>query len=273
MHEPRSVERLQAAYLVERSLRERLMAAPCADRGRLYTAIYEELFRSLADHPQHRRSPADKAQRIASQRAFLAPHLNPRTRYLEIGCGDATLTFALAGKVAAAYGLDVTPELVATAEAPGNFRFVQTAGTDIALPAGSIDLVYSNQLLEHLHPDDAVLQLREVHRVLRPGGCYLCRTPNRVSGPHDISCYFADTAQGLHLREYDAAALRRLFREAGFKAIRFFLVLRGHQIVLPYPLLALAERAMAAAPSPLRRRLARNGLIRRIFGIDMAATK
>ncbi len=37
----------------------------------------------------------------------------------------------------------------------------------------SIDLVISNQLMEHLHPDDAYDQLREVYRVLRDGGRYV----------------------------------------------------------------------------------------------------
>ncbi len=267
----RPVERLQAAYQVERGLRDRLMAAPREARGQLYTAVYKMLFASLPDHPQLSRPPADKARRVASQLAFLAPYLDGQTTYLEVGCGDATLTFAVAAKIAAAYGLDVTPELIDTAGAPGNFRFVPTDGTTIPLPDSSIDLAYSNQLLEHLHPDDAATHLREVRRVLRPGGRYLCRTPSRVTGPHDVSCYFADEAHGLHLREYDSASIRTLFRDAGFTATKFLLVVRGRRIAVPYFFLSGIERTVMQLPSPVRRRLARNGLVRRLFGLDVLA--
>jgi predicted SAM-dependent methyltransferase len=36
--------------------------------------------------------------------------------------------------------------------------------------AESVDLAYSNQLMEHLHPDDASEQLANVYRALKPGG-------------------------------------------------------------------------------------------------------
>jgi hypothetical protein len=30
----------------------------------------------------------------------------------------------------------------------------------------------------------------EINRILKPGGQYLCATPSRVTGPHDISVFF-----------------------------------------------------------------------------------
>ena len=54
-----------------------------------------------------------------------------------------------------------------------------------------------------MHLADAEAQLREMQRVLSPGGAYWCRTPNRVTGPHDISCFFDQVATGFHLLEYD----------------------------------------------------------------------
>jgi SAM-dependent methyltransferase len=40
--------------------------------------------------------------------------------------------------------------------------------------------------MEHLHVEDAEAQLQEIHRVLRPGGHYVCTTPSVITGPHDI---------------------------------------------------------------------------------------
>ena len=39
-------------------------------------------------------------------------------------------------------------------------------------------------------PEDAVEQLRHLHAALAPGGVYLCITPSRLTGPHDISYLF-----------------------------------------------------------------------------------
>jgi hypothetical protein len=94
-----------------------------------------------------------------------------------------------------------------------------------------------------------------MHRILRPGGHYLVVTPNRIYGPHDVSRYFADEAQGLHLREYTHADLARLLRRAGFQGVKR---LRGIGVrpeerhVWPA---ALAEAAAGVLPTGLRRHL------------------
>src|SRR4051794_34537025 len=62
---------------------------------------------------------------------------------------------------------------------------VLSEGCELPLADASIDLVISFELIEHLHRDDAVDHVREVYRVLKPGGSYVCGTPNIVCGPHD----------------------------------------------------------------------------------------
>jgi ubiquinone/menaquinone biosynthesis C-methylase UbiE len=100
------------------------------------------------------------------------------------------------------------------AAAPANFRFLKTDGVEIPLAENCVGLAHSDQLMEHLHVEDAEAQLREIHRVLRPGGRYVCKTPNKVTGPHDISTYFDDVATGFHMREYDYRSLRPLMLQA-----------------------------------------------------------
>ena len=85
----------------------------------------------------------------------------------------------------------------------------------------SYDLVLSNQLIEHLHPDDLDLHLKEVHTILKPGGRYVLNTPHRYTGPHDLSRVFGHrTASGMHLREYTYRELFRALTRQGFVAIR-----------------------------------------------------
>src|SRR5262249_18317316 len=184
----RSPERLFAHYSLERELSNRLRFAPREERLALYTTVYQELFESLPDHPQ--RSPSKDPSRVDAQLRGMVRHLDAGSVFLEIGCGDAAVAFAAAKIVATAYGLDVIDALIDVSTMPANFAFVRTSGVDIPLPDNTVDFAYSYQFMEHLHPNDAVDQLREIQRVLKSGGRYMCITPNRVTGPHDISVYF-----------------------------------------------------------------------------------
>jgi SAM-dependent methyltransferase len=206
----RSSERVRAHYVLERALARRLRNAPSAVRSQVYCEVYEELFRSLPDHPQHAVTKAVRERRIKQLLILLAPLLGPHKTLLEIGCGDAELSSAAAPKVERSYALDVTDALFRGKTLPGNVEFVLTSGTEIALPDESIDVAVSDQLMEHLHPDDAAAQLLEVYRVLKRGGVYVCITPNRLTGPHDISMRFDYEATGLHLQEYDSLSLAGL---------------------------------------------------------------
>jgi predicted methyltransferase len=92
--------------------------------------------------------------------------------------------------------IDVSDRLLNIDQAPENFSFAfgrhEHSGASRKLRLG-----YSNQLMEHLHPDDASEQLANVYRALKPGGVYCCVRPNRISGLHDISVYFETVAQEL----------------------------------------------------------------------------
>lgn len=94
-------------------------------------------------------------------------------RLLEVGCGMGTdlLQFARGG--ARCTGVDLTPRSVEITRhrfklygADGNFMI--SDGEHLPFQSESFDVVYSNGVLHHT-PDTAGA-IREVHRVLRPGG-------------------------------------------------------------------------------------------------------
>lgn len=83
--------------------------------------------------------------------------------------------------------------------------------------AASYDVVISDQVLEHLHPDDMSPHLRGVHKILKPGGRYIFRTPHRFSGPHDVSRVFNyDMSRGMHLKEYTIREVVAALQLAGY---------------------------------------------------------
>jgi SAM-dependent methyltransferase len=265
--EGRHPDQVREQYRLEKELAQRLRSAGRSERAALYPRVYDELFRKLAHHPQRTRG-RDRPG-VASQLRFLRPYLARDTRFLEIGAGDCALAAAVAPHVRSVCALEVSSEVTRGFDPQTNLRVVHTEGIDLPLPAGSIDLAYSYQVMEHLHPDDAIAQLREIARVLAPGGAYLCITPNRLSGPHDISRHFDREATGLHLREYTVGELRRLFKQAGFLRFSVQRVARSRAISIPAMPIAAFERLLEPLPWPLRMRVARAELVAR--GLEIFA--
>jgi SAM-dependent methyltransferase len=264
--EIRTAERIRAHYLLERQLSDRLRCAPAGARAQAYGEVYAELFKSLPDHPQN--AAPSHVGRSGREAALLRGFLPGAGAFLELGCGDASVCFDVAGRVSKAYGLDVTDALVPRDGAPRNFEFLRTDGVNIPLPSHSVAFAYSNQLMEHLHPDDAEAQLREVFRVLEPGGRYLCITPSRLVGPHDVSIFFDYEARGLHLREYDYRALRRLGLAAGFRRVEFHALVKGVALRLPFNVAAPLEWLLDRLPHGVRGRLARLRPLQVAMGIN-----
>ena len=193
---------------------------------------------------------------------------------MEIGAGDCALSCAIARLVTTVYALDVSPEITKGVTFAENVHLrILSDGISLPLVSEGATLAYSYQLMEHLHPDDAVAQLQEVYRVLQPGGCYICVTPNRLTGPHDISCYFDDTATGFHLKEYTLTELEVLFRSVGFTHLAFYAGGKGVYIRLPLFLVRLCETLIAHMGLALRKKLCRNMVACAFFGITLVARK
>jgi SAM-dependent methyltransferase len=192
---------------------------------------------------------------------------------LEIGPGDCAVALEVAKHVAFVYAVDVSEYITKGIVFPVNFQLVMSDGSSIPVPAGSVHLAYSNQVMEHLHPDDALEQLRNVFQGLAPGGRYICVTPNRLCGPMDISRYFDSVPTGFHLKEYSIGELRRLFQAAGFRSVRQYAALRGVQVEVPtFPYLAL-EALLNPLPFELRRRIAALRVVRRLLNVRIVGLK
>lgn len=110
-------------------------------------------------------------------------------RVLEIGCGVGTdgLQFARAGAIYT--GIDLTEAAIdlarknfATAGVPGEFRVADAERLDF--PDATFDVVYSHGVLHHTPDIDAAM--REVHRVLEPGGRAIVMLYHRGSYNYQI---------------------------------------------------------------------------------------
>ena len=273
----RTAAQIRGHYVIERELAERLRRAPREARAALYPQVYDELFRRVPHHPQlaRQRDPAERARRarkIGQQLRFLKRFLGPRTRFMEVGAGDCALSLRAAAHAKQVYAVEVSRQLTKDVAAPGNLALVLTDGPSVPLPDGSVDFAFSDQLMEHLHPEDAAEQVRDIQRVLASGGRYFCITPNRLYGPWDISSHFDEQATGLHLKEYSNGELRRLFLECGFREVRFYAGARGYFVRVPYALIAAMEGLLERLPHRWRR-LGDFGAVRALLGVRAMAVK
>jgi SAM-dependent methyltransferase len=126
-------------------------------------------------------------------------------RVLEVGCGLGTdgARFAAAG--ADYTGVDLTEAAVALArrrfelfDLPGNFQTADAENLDF--PDASFDLVYSHGVLHHT-PDTAKA-VREIHRVLRPGGRAIVMLYHRGSYNYRVNISLLRRA-GAHLLQWE----------------------------------------------------------------------
>lgn len=272
--EKRTLGQLRQHYEVERELGKRLREASRTEREQLYSQVYDELFRRVPDHPQWtKRGTSRREIVLASQMRLLEPHLTSAMSFLELGAGDCALSLRVAPLVRKVYALEVSEELTRGTRGPENFYLLLSDGHGVPLPDDSIDFAYSFQLIEHVHPDDVTDQLREIYRVLKPGGLYLCVTPNRLSGPHDISRYFDREATGLHLKEYSLGDLVKLYRAAGFSQVRAERIIKSRRLTLPaLPILAV-ERALELLPWVVRTPLTRSYFFSRLLDVSVLGRK
>lgn len=87
-------------------------------------------------------------------------------------------------------------------------------------PLNYYDVVISDQVIEHLHPDDIYDHFRGVLSILSIGGRYIFATPHRYMGPSDISKVFKyDKPIGMHLKEYTYQELKEILELVGFNDI------------------------------------------------------
>ena len=130
-------------------------------------------------------------------------------RVLDLGCGAGYGTAIMAQSAKEVIALDVA--LSALAEGKRTWKISDTpfmVGDGVWLPLrdGAVDLVVSFQVIEHIR--DETCYLKEIGRVLAPGGIFIVSTPNKALR----LLPFQPPFNPYHVREYDYRSLRNALR-------------------------------------------------------------
>jgi SAM-dependent methyltransferase len=115
---------------------------------------------------------------IENSAAYLAPHLSPGLSLLDVGCGPGTITVEFADRLAPGrvVGLDAAAEVIARASADfqhDNLAFVTGNAYELPFDDDTFDIAHAHQTLQHVA--DPVRMLREMRRVVKPGGIVAAR--------------------------------------------------------------------------------------------------
>jgi SAM-dependent methyltransferase len=102
---------------------------------------------------------------------------------LDVGCGDGFGAHALAAAARFVTAVDVDAETVRHAAARyrrDNLRYLAAPAQDLPFPDAAFEAVTMFEMIEHVPAPDQEAALREVRRVLKPGGHLFLSTPDRA---------------------------------------------------------------------------------------------
>lgn len=269
-----TVEKVSRHWDLERWLRTELLESTPDTRWTVFERCYSQLYAELhwLNSEEAEPTPSELANRYAKWTEIIGPR---PLKVLEIGSGKGRLIHHLATRGHECKGTEVTRERGgALAPHHPNLQWGTTDGVhlDRFEPRGSYDVVISDQVVEHLHPDDLVEHLTGAYSVLVNDGRYILSTPNRLAGPFDVSRVFGCNAPlGMHLKEYSHGELRRAFRAAGFGRVQVVLrapasyrrLTRG----LLHPKPSAAYTAFVLVAERLLDAISRDGLRRRAVAV------
>ncbi|MDQ3978605.1 MAG: methyltransferase domain-containing protein [Actinomycetota bacterium] len=149
------------------------------------------------------------------------------SRVLDFGCGSGYLLDALLARGIPCSGADFSEDAVAVVRKrlEGNRLFqgvqlVQEMPT--SLKDESYDAVFFIETVEHLLDGDLESTLRELRRIIRPGGALIVTTPNdeqlaqAESICPDCGCIFHPVQ---HVRSWDKDSLSEKMREFGLSTV------------------------------------------------------
>lgn len=108
-------------------------------------------------------------------RRWIECRLRPQDHMLDLGAGAGIVPHMnFRGLATRVCGVDLDPRVT---DNPFLDEGHVGSGAAIPYPDATFDLVFSDNVLEHL--SDPVSVFSEVRRVLKPGGAFLVKTPNR----------------------------------------------------------------------------------------------
>jgi len=208
---------------VERVFHRRVLEEQDFDRRQaLYSDVYEAVHPIYGSVPSEEIFHGEGIPRAHTLWLF-ERELAGRS-ILDVGCGRGEFLVGVARSLphGRLVGLDA---VVPRSDPELGIEFRQGNIVRFAMDA-PFDVVFSDNVIEHIAPADLDTHLASIHGALKDGGKAIVLTPNRLFGPWDVTRILDDSytnsvpAQGTHLNEMTHAELAAALRRNGFQQLR-----------------------------------------------------
>ena len=201
-------------------------------------------------------SPADVTDIDPRLAEIFRVHFQSEYNLLDVGCGNGGHYGRLLRSLIAQYwGVDISLDALQQAKSIGIDTLQCSIDQPLPFASGWFDAVVCIEVLEHLFDPAALAQ--EIHRTLKPGGCFIATVPNiahfsnrlRLAGGKFVaggSPLTADTPWlDPHIRFFTRRSLTEMLQSTGF--ILVIIVGMDAGILTDFPILSVALKRLLGA--------------------------
>jgi len=221
-------ENLIEAFKIEKIFHKKILEEESFEkRQEMYHDVYNTVHpiygKNKTNIQQNNNNPKDKTVRLFRK------ELEGKS-ILDVGCGEGYFLESITKKInhKKLVGIDVSiPPL---SKHHPDIKFISANIVRFNIN-DQFDVVFSDQVLEHIAPDDLIYHLSSINSALKSNGLFIIIMPNRLFGPSDVTriidfSYTGKTnAQGTHLNESTYGELIPLLKQHGFQNFRTVLPL------------------------------------------------
>jgi 2-polyprenyl-3-methyl-5-hydroxy-6-metoxy-1,4-benzoquinol methylase len=160
--------------------------------------------------------------------ALAASHISVTGNVMDFGCGKGALIGKLLGRGGVRVtACDTSPASIEHVNVtyrshPDFVQCVALQGLPLDLPAGQFDCIFLLETLEHLSNAYLEPTIREVWRLLKPGGAVVVTTPNDEDlGASEVLCPECGAIfhRMQHVRSFSKDSMGELFGGLGFQEV------------------------------------------------------
>jgi methionine biosynthesis protein MetW len=183
--------------------------------NQLYDRIWQE---------KVKRESADLAADGSIRTSSALPMIETGERIIDIGCGEGSFGTRIRGRYKELYGIDISKDAVELAMQSGVIASCVNLNVDPApFPDGFFDAAVTLDVIEHVF--DPIRFVKEIHRILRPGGYVVVSTPNirkiqrvitLMKGRFPHTSYDPVGFDGGHLHYFTSRDLQDILESCGF---------------------------------------------------------